>query len=373
MTLLRELEITGYTSICRQKIELGLLNVLIGANGAGKSNLLSFFRLLESTGKERLQLHVAKAGGANCLLHYGAKITPEMGAKLVFQRDAARTEYHMRLAHAAGDVLTYAEESICSYAEGHAQDAVKYDLGSGHNETGLLRSRVEIEGRELGPPLWGSLPFFWHVFHFHDTSSTAKIRQHGDLNDNRQLSEDGGNLAAFLYKLLKTQPAYYARIRGTIQQIVPFFDDFVLARSPLNQNSILLRWKERNADLEFGPHQLSDGTLRAMALVALLLQPEQDLPSAIVIDEPELGQHPYAIEVLASLLRHAAAHCQVILATQSATLVDHFAPEDVMVVERRGRESTFSRLDPEALEDWLKDYSLGELWMKNVLGGGPSR
>ena len=121
----------------------------------------------------------------------------------------------------------------------------------------------------------------------------------------------------------------------------------------------------------FSPHQASDGTLRAMALVTLLLQPPDSLPDVLILDEPELGLHPYAIDVVGSLINGVSNRCQVILATQSPLLVDCFDPEDIIVVERNDRESSFKRLVAEELEDWLEEYSLSELWNKNVIGGRP--
>ena len=211
------------------------------------------------------------------------------------------------------------------------------------------------------------------VFHFHDTSAQAGIRQTGDIDQNRSLQSDAGNLAAFLYRVQKRQPVCYQRIVGTIRQIAPFFDDFNLAPSELNPNTIQLRWKERDRDYDFGPHLLSDGTLRAMALVTLLLQPTKDLPSVIIIDEPELGLHPYAIATLAGLLRSASEHSQVIVATESATLLDQFEPQDVVVTERCMGETAFNRLDSQKLQEWRQEYCLSELWEKNVIGGRPSR
>lgn len=133
----------------------------------------------------------------------------------------------------------------------------------------------------------------------------------------------------------------------------------------------MLNWREKGRDYLFGPHQISDGTLRVIALATLLLQPEDMLPDVIVIDEPELGLHPYAIGVLAALFRKASHHCQLIISTQSAELLDYFDADEVIVVNRKGESSEYRRLTTAELDTWLEDYSLSELWEKNVLGGGP--
>ena len=132
-----------------------------------------------------------------------------------------------------------------------------------------------------------------------------------------------------------------------------------------------MNWRHRESDPIFGPHQFSDGTLRAICLISLLMLPAGELPLLIVIDEPELGLHPYALDILASLCRSASAHCQILISTQSSALVNKFTPEDIVVVERDGESSRFVRPDAEDLEAWLDDYSLGEIWEKNVIGGGP--
>ncbi len=183
---------------------------------------------------------------------------------------------------------------------------------------------------------------------------------------------DAGNLAAILYRLRRqdTSPAY-KRIVGTIRQIAPFFEDFELQPTGPGDKEIILNWRDKDSDEIFGPHQLSDGTLRALSLITLLLQPVEDLPDLIIVDEPELGLHPVAKHIVAGLLKKASYHCQVIVATQSSSLVDAFEPDDVIVVDRVDRQSTFRRLDAESLQEWLKEYTLGQLWEKNVFGGGP--
>jgi predicted ATPase len=182
------------------------------------------------------------------------------------------------------------------------------------------------------------------------------------------LKEDGANLASFLFRLMRARAPYYQRIVSAIREVAPFFADFELEPS---DNRILLQWRERNSDILFGPHQASDGSLRLFALLALLLQPEDELPSVVILDEPELGLHPYAINVLAGLLQGVATHTQIVLATQSTTLINYFAPEDIIVVDRPDRDSRFRRLDNASLEEWLAEYSLAELWEKNVIGGRP--
>jgi predicted ATPase len=197
------------------------------------------------------------------------------------------------------------------------------------------------------------------------------MRRDCPINDNRLLYADAANLPAMLYLYRGRYATAYRRIVAAVKAVAPFFEDFVLEPLRLNPRNIALHWRAKGADYEFGPHQLSDGMLRAIALFTLLLQPEEDLPNLIVLDEPELGLHPAALSVVADLLKAASQHGQLLIATQSASLIDHFDVEDAIVVDLRDGCSTFERLDPERLKQWLEEYTLSELWERNVIRGGP--
>jgi predicted ATPase len=206
------------------------------------------------------------------------------------------------------------------------------------------------------------------VFHFHDTSRNAPVKQQGYLADNRSLHPDAGNLAAVMLRLRDGDRARYQRIVRTIKQVAPFFRDFVL-EAELAPDRVRLRWQQEGSDTVLPADALSDGTLRFICLAALLGQAE--LPGLIILDEPELGLHPFAIVQLAGMLRAASQESQVLLATQSVTLMNQFELDDLIVVERQDGASVFDHPDPGRLGEWLADYSLGELWEKNLLGGRP--
>ncbi|NMC34832.1 MAG: AAA family ATPase [Veillonellaceae bacterium] len=368
MAILNRLVLRGYKSIKDVALELRPLNVLIGANGAGKSNLVSFIKMLNEMMGGRLQQFIAGAGRAQGILHFGPKVTPQLEAMLEFHVENGLDTYHMRLFHATGDTLVFAEEKLSFLQTGYDSPKV-LDLGAGHAET---RIGDAAERGEPTAKVFRHLLNHCRVYHFHDTSATARVRQYCYVGDNRWLMHDAGNLAAILYRLREEDNgSAYHRIVRTIRLIAPFFADFELEPSGPTKRDIILNWRERGSDQVFGPHQLSDGTLRAMCLVTLLLQPEEDLPDLIVVDEPELGLHPYALNIVASLFSKAAAHVQVLISTQSSPFLDNFEAEDVIVVDRQEGGSTFSRLDSRKLEAWLEEYGLGEVWEKNVVGGGP--
>ena len=369
MNRLTKLTLRGFKSI-REMTDFPLTerNVLIGANGSGKSNLISFFRLLNwmTPPPGNLQLQIGQMGRANAILHDGAAVTQQIEAELTFATDQGVNEYYMRLFHAAPDTLIFADERLRFSRAGLTTRANWTELGSGHGEA-KIRDEATTGNKTAKTIL--HLLKNCVVYQFHNTSNTARIRQTWNKDDARFLKEDGGNLAPFLYRLRESKPKHYALILETVRQAAPFFADFVLEPE---RDSLLLQWQERNSDLVFGAHQASDGTLRFIALCSLLLQPEDELPDLIILDEPELGLHPGAIAILAGLLKSASIHAQVVLATQSMTLVDHFDLEDIVVVERAERQSTFRRPEPDRLTNWLDEYSLGELWEKNVIGGRPS-
>jgi predicted ATPase len=370
MARLDSIRIAGWKSIqsMSPELELGSINVLIGANGSGKSNVVSFFKLMNQLVSEHLQDYIGQSGGADSVSHYGSKNTPHIEAELEFETETGLSRYSVHLAHAAPDSLVFTGEELVFHRAGFLEPQAMWIGSGGHRESSL---KEEAQSENQTAKVIRNLLTRCRVFHFHDTSATAKIRLSGYIEANRHLYPDGGNLAAMLYLYQQTRPAIYARIRSTVRKIMPMFDDFVLEAQRLNPRYILLNWKQTGNEYLFGPHQLSDGTLRALALITLFLQPEADLPDVIILDEPELGLHPHAIEIITGLIRTASLQTQVILTTQSTTFLDHFEPDEVIVVDCVEGHSLFRRLEPERLKDWLEDYSVSELWEKNVLGGGP--
>ncbi|MBW2034557.1 MAG: AAA family ATPase [Deltaproteobacteria bacterium] len=370
---LKSIELKGFTSIDAegQTIELRPITVMLGANGAGKSNLVSFFKMLNYMTTGALQQYVADRGFADSLLYFGAKITSEVSARLRFEDAQARDEYAFVLGRDATGRLFLKDETIVYHAARRVTpQTVK--LGGGVRESQL--KEFADKGDQTCQVVYNLLSQC-QVFQFHDTSATAKIRSEGYIDDSRFLRSDGGNLAAFLCGLMKKNSGkrYYDRIVRHIQLIVPQFEDFDLAPSTENENYVRLNWREKGSDYLFGPHQLSDGSLRFMALTTLFMQPPELRPKVIIVDEPELGLHPAAISALAGMVKAVTPATQVILATQSSRLVDEFTADQVMIVERdeNRRRTIFRWLKEQDLAEWLERYCLSELWEKNVLGGRP--
>lgn len=364
MPVLDRIKIAGFKSIREIDLKLNQLNVLIGANGSGKSNFISVFRLLHEMVEERLQLFVGRSGGADNLLHFGRKHTERIALELSFGANS----YDAALAPSESNSLVF-EREACLF-RGDYKPLHPMRLGSGHEESKVPRTSERSPGRVASHVLEALKS--WQVYHFHDTSPEAKVKQLGNIDDVDFLRPDASNLAAFLLSLKQEHEDSYLQIRNTVRMAAPFFHDFKLRPYRNNKEKIQLEWTERGAEASFNAHTLSDGTLRFICLATLLLQPEP--PSTILIDEPELGLHPYAITLLASLLRGATSGFnQVIASTQSVTLVNQLSPDDIVVVEREGGASVFRRLKRKDVASWLDDYGLGDLWEKNVFGGRPKR
>ncbi|KKZ12133.1 MAG: chromosome segregation protein SMC [Candidatus Synechococcus spongiarum SP3] len=343
------------------------LTALIGANGAGKSNFISFFRMLSwaLSGPGNLPLHVGQQGGASALLHDGQETTREIEAELTLSNeDGDRNQYAFKLFYAANDTLVFAEEKYRFVRSGHPNPGNWVEAGAGHTSPRLLTQAASDQTAYV----IGNILKKIIVHQFHNTSYTARMRSKWDVDDSRWLKEDAANIAPVLLRLRTDELLCYQRIVAVLRLLLPFFMDFDLEP---RYNKVLLCWRERNSDRVFSVAQASDGMLRAIALVTLLLQPHEDLPDVLILDEPELGLHPYAINVTGELIRSVAQTVQVIVATQSTLLIDCFEPEEIVVVERHGRGSSFKRLEEEPLTEWLKEYSISELWEKNVVGGRP--
>ncbi len=359
MSAVKALSVSGYKSIRELRdFPLTNLNVLIGANGAGKSNFISLFKLLNQMYEQNLQIYSQVQGGPDALLHFGRNATQNLQAKFFF----AQNGYEFALIPTNDNRLVIQQENNW-FATGHSADSYAESLGRGHEE-----SKLKTATSSVAQYVKHSINN-WRVYHFHDTSEQARLKQIHPVNDNLHFKPDASNLAPYLYMLKEKHPAHHQLIVDTIRLVAPFFGDFI--HRP-DVEYVQLEWTQKNkSNTPFKALHLSDGTLRFICLTTLLLQPLSRLPDTILIDEPELGLHPAAIRILAGMLKQVAEEKQLIVSTQSVELVNEFTPEDIIVVEQENNASTFNRFTTERLSGWLEEYSLGELWLQNVLGGRP--
>lgn len=364
MPNLDKLTIRGFKSIRDlTDFELKRLNIIVGANGAGKSNLIAFFRMLHALIAGNLQRFVLDNGGAGDLLFNGRKHTSEMFFQMFFEERGYRF------------TLVPTAQNSCAVEN----EARYYELGrTGWRELGNSPSGISLMAQEIkqqrsdaqySKPVYDAI-MSWQIYHFHDTSGTAGMRHYEIVEDNQQLRSDAANIGPFLLKLKQDSPKAYQEIVNAIRLVMPFFDDFLLTPQKSGpKNEVNISWRQKGSDYPMQPYHLSDGSIRFICLATALLQPNP--PSTIIIDEPELGLHPSAISILAEQIKVASQRTQVIIATQSPLLIDQFAVDDIIVANRKDGASTFERLKESDFSAWLDDYSVGELWTKNVIVGGP--
>ena len=353
---LTRIDIEGYRSIKQCSVTLDDINILIGANGAGKSNFISAFSLIQKVISKELQAAASKCGIQN-LFFNGPKITKSISIVTYFGSNS----YGFTLEPTDDQRLMFTDEDF-------GWQPVNYHGGFGK---GYFESKWE-EGignridKYIQPVLAAKA---WRVYHFQDTTRNSAMKTPCNIHDNVFLQQDAGNIAAFLLRLREEYPESYSRITSVVKRVNPYFNDFVLVPNE-SSGDVLLRWSKTGTDMTMGPHQLSDGTIRFICLATLLLQPYNLMPTTIVLDEPELGLFPQAMIFLAEMIRSAATRRQIIISTQSVDLVDEFGPENIIIVEDSDEGSRFRRPDPKTLEVWLNDdYTLGTLWKKNLLQG----
>jgi len=362
---IQQIHIAGFCSLKHVVLEPGRLTLLIGPNGAGKSNLLQALRLIPLLRTRSLQSYVADHGFGAALLHYGPKTTDAIEIGVLISDQGSSYRYDARLAFAPDDSLYFQNENAaCLHPDG---SWVISTLGVGHRESKLLVASPEDQTVAAVNRWLARMTFY----HFHDTSAQSKLRTHARREDDRYPRSDGSNLAAYLLRLKDSDQdadrKSWQRINRHCRHIAPAIKEL----DPVAVNgSVRLDWLD-DRDQRFGCHQLSDGTLRALALITVLSQPTERLPRLISIDEPELGLHPAAIALIAELCRSICRHTQIVLSTQSTELIDHFMVDEVVVVEREEGATSLKRLKKPDLRLWLEDYSLRDLYAKGVIGGTP--
>lgn len=346
------IEINGYKSIRKARVDFAPINILIGANGSGKSNFISFFDFLNRLYNRKLNDYIALQGGDDKILHKGKKNTDTISFKMEFGK--GQNGYSATLQSGANGFIFLRENLIY---QGNSKDI------SRSGEEARIKTTDNYRAKYVIKYLNG-----FRKYHFHDTSLNSPFTKYSNIeNDVYYFYDDGMNLAAFMYHIQENNKIVYNRIIKNIQSIAPYFSDFYFA--PNKENNVRLQWTDKYSDVVFGANDLSDGTLRFIALSVLFLQP--NLPDTIIIDEPELGLHPSAIAKLAGMIKSVSDRgCQVIVATQSTDLISHFLPEDIITVDQVDGETIFNRLSSNNLNQWLEDYTIDDLWKRNIITGG---
>lgn len=366
---LTKITIKGFKSIAFDKpitLDIGNINILLGANGAGKSNIISFFKMIGYMMNESLQQFIAQSGTNQKFLYYGSKKTPTLSAEIRFDGKNSYGIYRFSLTNAVLDRLIISSEEI-EWRNPKNNTTFSKQLVSNFSESALIHLKTEDAACKI---VWDILAGC-KVYQFNDSSALSPMRQASTVDSAHYLQAEANNLASFLLYLKNNYRESYERIVNYAKEVVPQFKDFYLEPE---RGYVSLKWIDTSAnDYVLSSDQFSDGSIRFIALATLLLQPEKTMPRVIIIDEPELGLHPYAIDQLTEMIKDASLHAQIIVATQSPALIDGFSANDVTIVERDedAQCTVVRKLDNVDYSEWLKEYSLSELWNKNVIGGRP--
>ena len=371
--LIESISIKGFRSLADVEIDrLPMAAVLIGANGSGKSNFIRFFEMMSwMIAAHRLAEFVQRQGGADDQLFGGSRVNPRMDAEIAIRTEAGRNDYRFSLAYAHPDRFMFTDEALRFNREGWDTEAAWQHLGSGHSEAKIVEATRSAEYSGVDPTTARVLVHLLRrcaVYQFHDTSEDSRIKKKWDAEDNVYLRSHGGNLAAILLRLEREDMRRFESICDYIRRVLPVFDRFEIEE---DYGKVLLRWKAKGLDKTIGAHLTSDGSLHLFALVTLLNLPPEMLPDVLLLDEPELGLHPAAAALVGDMIKALSGKRQVIAATQSPLLVDSFDLDEVLVLELRGGRTEISRYDDSEYREWLNDYTTGELWQKNLIGGRP--
>ncbi len=370
---IESVEIKGFRSLADVTVsKLSDATVLIGANGSGKSNFIRFFELMSWMLRSRqLGAFIERQGGADDQLHGGNRVTPRLEAEISLRTAQGRNDYGFALSYAHPDRFFFTEERFRFSSNVYEGIAPWQYLDSGQREAAIVEAaqgNINFVNSTTARTIVNLLRSC-AVYQFHDTSDSSNFKQNWDVSDNAQLRSHGGNLAAVLYRLEQEDLRRYEMICRQIGRILPGFNRFAIEES---YGKVLLRWQAKGSDKTFGAHLTSDGSLRFFALVTLLNLPADMLPNVLLLDEPELGLHPAAASLIGGMIRSLSNERQVIVATQSPILVDAFNLDEIIVLDlEEGRTKIREKLDPERYRAWLEEFTTGDLWRKNLLGGRP--
>ncbi len=370
--MIESLYIRNFKSIQEQWLGLGNLNILIGPNGSGKSNFISLFGFLEKLSEGQLAEYIFQSGGINTFLFKGYEESQGLSINFDIEGTGTNPQFYKFDITSDGESYQILKETIGYRPNGNNQ-GIAHQIENGTKESKIPESEPDqlfVATKKIFDNIFNR----FKIYHFHDTSDNAPIKLPQDIEDVYYFKAEGENLAPFLLLLKEQYFDTYYKIVEITRLVYPFFHEFILEESPRAKGKVMLRWKEKGNGMIYSSKQISDGTLRFICLATLLLQPADlsYVPQTIILDEPELGLHPFAINILAELIQKAAVEKQVIIATQSVSLINHFTPKDLLITERAQNGATeFKRLKDGDFDKWLEDYSLGQLWESNFFGGRP--
>lgn len=371
----------GYRRLRDLDLPLGSFNVLIGANGVGKSSVLEVMSLLAASASGKLQETVSSSGGIGSLVTHDRREGMSMFLEMPMP-DHKPMKYELCLS-IGGLGYGIQTERLIQERNPAPADPFKYIDSSGSE----IRY-FDLDSKKLVRPNWDHKPFetslsqvpkmFREPEHFRqmlssstlyhalDVAPRAPVRLPQPMRPATLPGRDGEDLVSSLYFLRETDRDRFEAVEDALRVAFPSFErmDF----PPVAAGSMTLAWKDAKYTQPMYAHQLSEGTLRFLWLATLLLSPA--LPTVTLIDEPEVSLHPEMLRLLAELMRQASARTQLIVATHSDRFVRFLTPDELIVCDLDESGSTVTtRASEFDLDRWLADYSLDQLWSMGRLGG----
>ena len=391
---LRRLTIGGLLSFGERAttVELQSLNVLIGSNGSGKSNLIEVLGLLQNAPKD-LAKTISNGGSIDEWLWKGsgksqrayveaAVSQPKEAGALLYSLGFAKVGYRFEIVSESIEDETSVSGDLIHYYRLSDRRAYYHVSGVGAALTSKGADReippedinpyvsilAQLKDREHYPEITylGDLFTKFRLYRGWEFGANARLRDPCDVSlQGNYLEEDGSNLGVVLDRLL-ARPKVKDRIVESLRMLYENTRDL---RTTVEGGKVQTRLEEAGLNATIPLIRMSDGTVRWLALLAILLDP--DPPPLVVVEEPELGLHPDMIRELGKLLVDASERMQLIVTTHSTQLVEEFTdnPEAVIVCEKENGTSRFKRLDTGKLSSWLAEYNLGQLWTKGQIGG----
>ncbi|MBO3457475.1 AAA family ATPase [Aetokthonos hydrillicola Thurmond2011] len=386
-TFIRRLRLENFLSYGSEgeEIELRPLNILIGSNASGKSNLIEAIALLKATPTD-LPAFIRQAGGISEFLWKGQHSNTVAEIQAIVDYPRIQTLSYQISLSMAGQKLELIDEFVENEQPFPGEDDVyfyyRYQRGRpvlNVKLDGVVKQRElrredmipdqSVLSQRKDPDLYPELSYLatqfsnislyriWNI----GRDSEPRNPQKTDLPEH-PLLENGSNLGLFLNNL-----QYQLGNRQIIEKLKKFYDAAEELSIKIYGGTVQIFIREENLAQPIPATRLSDGTLRYLFLMALLLDPTP--PPLICIEEPEIGLHPDILPTIAEMLIEASQRTQLIVTTHSDALVSSLPPEAVLVFERDEQGSHLRRLDPEKLKDWLENYTLGDLWRMGEIGG----
>jgi len=382
MYKINHIKIEGFRRLKEIDLPIRPLMVIIGANGVGKTSLLDAYSLLSASATGGLNSKLSQFGGlssvltrddADCVtlfvdmdvpgykpLEYEISLTTK-GAGYAISREIL-SQTRNKNKHAEAFKHIDSKDNDIKYFETEKEVLIRPNWEYDPLETSLFQVPKMFRQPEELRRILGSVT----QYHVLDVGSRAPVKLPQQMKPADLPGADGEDLIPFLYYLRESNRERYEAIEDSLRAAFPNFES--LSFPPVAAGMLTLTWKDRNFRKPFFMHELSEGTLRFLWLVSLLQSP--GLSTVTMIDEPEVSLHPELLSFLADLMREASKRTQLIIATHSDRLIRFLEPKEVVVMDSDDDGCTTAQWgDTLDLDDWLKEYSLDEVWRMGRMGG----